>query len=184
MAAVIGELRPCRRCGGTVTVTRLMVTRGDYICRECRRKQPYRNAEYQRAWRVKNAARVRAKEAAYRLANRELFRRASQEWRARNPDRVRAIQRRRTLKRYKLAEAEYQCLFNEQGGLCAICRQPPPSGRARNTKNRQLAIDHCHATKVVRGLLCFRCNSILGNACDEVAILRACISYLERSCRR
>lgn len=37
---------------------------------------------------------------------------------------------------------------------CTIC-----GGRNKRT---ELAFDHCHVTGVVRGLLCVRCNSMLG----------------------
>jgi hypothetical protein len=42
-----------------------------------------------------------------------------------------------------------------QGGKCAICRQEAPPGKRLN-------VDHCHATGVVRALLCTRCNLAVG----------------------
>jgi hypothetical protein len=55
-----------------------------------------------------------------------------------------------------------------QGGVCAICKRLPPPGKP-------LSIDHDHATGKVRGLLCTRCNLMLGkvesvpNALEEIA---------------
>ena len=40
-------------------------------------------------------------------------------------------------------------------------------------------VDHNHATKVVRGLLCCNCNFVVGHCLDNVEILRAAIAYLE-----
>lgn len=48
----------------------------------------------------------------------------------------------------------YDKLFKEQKGLCKICSKPP--GRTR------FHMDHCHTTLIVRGLLCYSCNTKLG----------------------
>ena len=79
--------------------------------------------------------------------------------------------REQYLKRsYGLTVAEVEAMYEEQGGLCRICRTP--TGEALN-------IDHCHATGKVRGLLCRRCNTLLGSASDDVLLLQACINYLQ-----
>lgn len=46
-------------------------------------------------------------------------------------------------------------MLETQGGGCAICKRPP--------KKLRLSVDHDHKTGLVRGLLCFGCNSILRN---------------------
>lgn len=48
---------------------------------------------------------------------------------------------------------QYEQLFEHQKGLCAIC------GQEEAFKGKRLAVDHCHKTKKIRGLLCHRCNS-------------------------
>ncbi|MEU9466644.1 endonuclease domain-containing protein [Streptomyces avermitilis] len=40
------------------------------------------------------------------------------------------------------------------------------------------AVDHCHDSGVVRGILCQRCNFLLGNARDDVDVLLSAIKYL------
>lgn len=57
---------------------------------------------------------------------------------------------------------EYTRLYNEQKGLCAICNNPETKIDPQLGKPCSLAVDHCHSTKIVRGLLCFRCNTNLG----------------------
>lgn len=42
----------------------------------------------------------------------------------------------------------------------------------------RLAIDHCHTSGKVRGLLCSQCNTILGMAQDNPAVLQGLIAYL------
>lgn len=78
-------------------------------------------------------------------------------------------------RRYGLTPFEYQALYSAQGHSCRICGSPP-SG---NDRWGLLAVDHDHDTGRVRGLLCFRCNSGLGQFQDDPAILRAAAAYLE-----
>ena len=42
-------------------------------------------------------------------------------------------------------------------------------------------IDHCHASGKVRGVICGRCNNLLGRAKDNVTILKKAISYLNQN---
>ncbi len=51
-------------------------------------------------------------------------------------------------------------------------------GRTVEEEGRQLAIDHCHTTKRIRGVLCARCNNALGYALDSPEILQGLIDYL------
>lgn len=70
--------------------------------------------------------------------------------------RLKAYERKGRLKKYGLSEEDYERLLAEQGGVCAICEEPP-SGRWK-----RLAVDHDHETGEVRGLLCITCNTLLG----------------------
>lgn len=66
---------------------------------------------------------------------------------------------------------DYQNLLKEQDGKCAICKRPDSLGR-------QLALDHDHKTGKKRGLLCGKCNSVLGYMEDDPALLIAAAQYL------
>ena len=85
-------------------------------------------------------------------------------------------QRNRELKyqlKYGISVADYEAIFLDQDGVCAICG-------GRNASGHQLHVDHDHATGRVRALLCSLCNTMLGQARDNVTILQAAINYLER----
>jgi hypothetical protein len=69
---------------------------------------------------------------------------------------IKASERRVRLRRFGLDEQAYDRMLREQGGVCAICAEPP-GGRWN-----RLAVDHDHATGRVRGLLCTTCNTMLG----------------------
>lgn len=57
---------------------------------------------------------------------------------------------------YKLTIEQWQAIFTFQGGVCYVCQQPEP------VKGRRLSVDHEHDTGLIRGLLCSRCNPIIG----------------------
>ena len=79
------------------------------------------------------------------------------EWRRRNPSAVRNIHLRA---KFGIDIADYERMLAEQDGLCAICRQPE-SRKGRGGRSLPLAVDHCHKTNRVRGLLCGSCNTAI-----------------------
>jgi len=80
------------------------------------------------------------------------------------------------LKKYRMTEEDYDVLLESQGGVCAICHTTEPKG-----KHDTWHIDHCHTTGDVRGLLCHKCNIMLGHALDSVLTLRNAALYLEET---
>lgn len=85
-----------------------------------------------------------------------------------------AISRKRSeLKRlYGLTMEQYHQMLEQQNGRCAICKSLPGK--------RRLDVDHNHITNAVRGLLCSRCNRMLGAAHDRADVLRLAIRYLSQ----
>lgn len=77
-------------------------------------------------------------------------------------------------RKYGITSEQYFILLEKQGGVCAICEQP------EKYKNKKLAVDHCHKTKKIRGLLCFRCNATIGQFKDEIKLFGNAISYLNK----
>ena len=77
--------------------------------------------------------------------------------------------RRKTI--YGLSAEHHRRLVEQQNGVCAICKRP---------SRRALCVDHCHATRVVRGLLCDKCNTALGLFGDDAGRVLAAVAYLDR----
>jgi hypothetical protein len=60
------------------------------------------------------------------------------------------------LKKFNLTDEQYDAKFNKQEGKCEMC------GRHQSKFKKALANDHNHDTNQNRGLLCTRCNLIVG----------------------
>jgi hypothetical protein len=89
------------------------------------------------------------------------------EFRARGCARSKETWRRTT---YGLTTADYNRMLMAQNGACAICKQ---------TSDKTLCINHCHATRKLRSLLCHKCNSALGLYADDPNRLREAAAYVE-----
>ena len=77
------------------------------------------------------------------------------------------------LNRYGISQRDYETMLAAQGGVCAICKNP------ERAKKGYFSVDHSHLTNEVRGLLCLNCNTLLGKAKDNPAILESAVNYLK-----
>lgn len=80
----------------------------------------------------------------------------------------------RMLRDYGITGAQYYRLLLDQGGVCKICERPPG-------EKCRLSVDHCHRTKLVRGLLCRACNRGIGVFGDDPNRLAAALAYIKAS---
>jgi hypothetical protein len=76
------------------------------------------------------------------------------------------------LKKYGISPDDYNQMFANQKGTCLICETH------QNDLEQKLCVDHCHSTSKVRGLICKKCNLLLGHAKDNIVILQSAINYL------
>ena len=104
-------------------------------------------------------------------------------WRDANADRVLDTRLR---KKFGITLKQYRQMLDEQGGVCAICGQPPsfvtgrPPTRAQGRQQvPNLVVDHDHATGKIRGLLCTPCNRGIGFLKDDPSVVRFALKYLE-----
>ncbi len=102
----------------------------------------------------------KAKRKKYCKANKEKMTLAHRKWCIKNT--------------YGMTLEQYDQMFEDQGGVCKTC------GKV-NRDGRRLYIDHDHETGKVRGLLCHRCNSLLGYVKDDIDILQNMIAYLKEA---
>lgn len=101
----------------------------------------------------------------YNKENKESRKKVHRVWNINNRERIFDLRLKR---RYGISLEEYKQRTKKQNNKCLICN-----------KERKLVVDHIKGTKIVRGLLCSKCNSILGYADENPATLREAASYLE-----
>ena len=103
-------------------------------------------------------------------------REAVAKYRAKNPDRD---VNKTLLNKYGITLEQYEELFKKQGGVCALCKKPETVRRNKKTDGgERLAVDHCHDTGLVRGLLCFKCNTAIGALGDTQEAALKAMKYL------
>jgi hypothetical protein len=82
-------------------------------------------------------------------------------------------------KRYGITLEIYNKMLLDQDYKCAICKISETE--IKHKRNTYFAVDHCHSTGKVRGLLCNNCNCILGFINDDTEHLNNAIKYLENA---
>jgi hypothetical protein len=78
---------------------------------------------------------------------------------------------------YGCTGIEIRRLLESQGSKCLVCFTPLVRG---GTGDARAAVDHCHSTGRVRGVLCLRCNIGIGQFRDNPDFLASAIAYLRR----
>jgi len=103
---------------------------------------------------------------------RELRAAYMREYRKRRPRNVRNTELK---KQYGISLDQWEAMHSAQGGVCAICGELQVDSGFRYAN---LAVDHCHVTGKVRGLLCNACNRGLGFFKDRPDLVENAVSYL------
>ena len=101
------------------------------------------------------------------IKNRELYAKNKDSYSKRNNARSR-------LRKTGFTSELFFQRLEEQGAICAICGTDKPGGKG------DWQADHCHNTKIPRGLLCWHCNVALGLMKDNPSRLRSAAEYLEK----
>lgn len=185
------EQKTCRKCQRDLLAFAFctnMTTRDglNNFCRKCCKKSCEK-------WRKRKGSgeKIKAAGKAWACANRDKVLVNRRNYRKRHPERAKqqvanayakykdkymAMTWHRNLKyKYGITEKEFNAFAEQQNHRCAICGTDKFDGR-----RKRFCVDHCHSTGVVRGLLCFNCNAMLGCARDSVQTLKTAIAYLER----
>src|SRR5262249_21807941 len=115
-------------------------------------EQRRRDLEYYRAYYAARKAAIKA-ERRRRWASDPEYRNKGLARNGGNSRRSHHLRRQ-----YGISLDEYDAWVARQNGACAICKRK---------FDKTLCVDHCHATGVVRGLLCRKCNTGLGCYDDE-----------------
>ena len=125
-------------------------------------KTPEERKQYRRQQYLKHKEKRLKQYAEYRNLNRDKIRSKQEKYNKENP-----IKRKNSMLKYEygITLDDYNKMFNEQEGKCAICQ------RHQNELTRTLCVDHDHKTNKVRALLCVTCNtdiSVVENRLEEM----------------
>lgn len=83
--------------------------------------------------------------------------------------------------RLRMALGDARRKYGEEGVAVALRREAGEGCDVCGRRGDRMAIDHCHTTGKVRGLLCMGCNVALGAVEDDPDRLRALALYVERA---
>ena len=118
--------------------------------------------QYRREQYLKHKDKEKAAREIYYSKNKKEILERQQKYNKENP-----IKRKNAMLKYEygITLDDYNKMFNEQEGKCAICQ------RHQNELTRTLCVDHDHKTNKVRALLCVTCNtdvSVVENRLEEM----------------
>lgn len=85
---------------------------------------------------------------------------------------------KRRERRHGITKEDYNCMIDKQDNRCAICAK-----RFGGEKHNKPHVDHNHTTGKVRGLLCFSCNTGIGQFKDNPAQVLRALNYLNKHAR-
>lgn len=112
---------------------------------------------------------LRAKE--YRAKNPEAHAAAVARHHKNHPEKRLEYKRKWMLmSQYGLTVEQFNTLREAQESKCAGCKV--------HIEGKNLHVDHCHETGIVRGLLCSNCNTGLGMFKDDPSLLMQMAQYL------
>jgi hypothetical protein len=133
--------------------------------RENHKRNPEKGLAKSRKWRIKHPEYG----AQWYQKNRKRELERAKERRIKNPQKIRE---RVLARKYGLDPQSYQAMLEVQGSRCSIC--DIFFGEA------VVCVDHDHTTGKIRGLLCQKCNVLLGLVHDKIEILTRAIQYLNK----
>ncbi len=144
------------------------------ICTGCKLTQE--DSEFTRSVKGRRGLTSRCKGCVRKWyeENRPRFQKKKWDNYIRNPLKVRDNKLRT---KFGITLEQYNELSNRQSNVCAVCFKPEVV--KRKDKLKTLAVDHCHETGKIRGLLCSKCNMAIGLVKDNVDTLLKMVDYLK-----
>lgn len=156
----------------------------EYRCKSCKKEYRLKNRNQIRKnynlgyklkykkniknYSIKNKDIIAKRHKLYNIKNKEKLKL----YRINNKGRVLECKLKRV---YNLSLLEYKTMLENQNNQCKICKKVFDN-EALNTIPH---VDHNHITGKIRGLLCHKCNSLLGYSNDNINILDEAIKYLK-----
>lgn len=133
------------------------------LCKDCNIEKPvdqfyksYNKKVNKQYYRLNCIPCENKRSKEYHKLNKEKRRLQNRDWNLQN--------------KFGITAVDYDNMLLKQNGVCKICK--------KTNSDRGLSVDHDHDTGVVRGLLCNKCNTGLGQFDDSIEMLELAIKYL------
>lgn len=178
----------CKKHGELTSEQARIRTPNNISCKAC-------NYESAKRHREKNRLNLNEKSREYRKNNLEKRRKRDREWKKKdylnNKEKymfrakkfyLNNIDKRKNYrykKLYGITLDQYNEMFVKQNGLCKICKKEETAFHKGNGKIKDLAVDHCHFSGKIRGLLCGRCNCLIGYSLESIDVLQEAINHIK-----
>lgn len=149
-----------------------------YRCKPCNNfkvktyklKNPEKSYQYQKNQIARKPDFYKQKSKEYYINNKDRIKAYRKQYVLKNPRKQKEID----LRPYGLTLNDFDNMLLIQKNKCPICIRP-------FTEKRKPYVDHCHLIGKVRGLLCNRCNLMLGVIKEEISFLNRMIKYIKKS---
>ena len=191
-------MKTCSKCKQEKELSEFYIDKSSgkpyHYCKQCvlQEKKDYylKHKEHILAIDKKNYKEKSEQKKLYRInwykkpENAEKAKRASKNWYFKNKSRARENNRKWLHKhkeernrydyekKYGITYEEREQILVNQNRKCKICKKLLINSKDCHT-------DHNHKTGKIRGMLCGNCNLLLGNAFENIEILKEAIKYLE-----
>ncbi len=168
---------------GDLTIEQTRKDGNNFRCKQCRIESNKKSYDVNREkriatsakWKEENRDRANARERANRAKNPEKYRERERKYKKRNWARLSVHE---SLRKLGLTNEQFVLMNEKQNKKCSICGLEE-TRKSRNGGICRLAIDHCHESGKIRGLLCHACNTAIGKFKDNTDLLKSAIRYLE-----
>ena len=144
------------------------------ICSKCRQDKPLTEFNTQGKLNGKPRSQCKECDADYgkwlRKHRPDKVKQNKKRYNQNHPEQVKRWFKRHKWKKKGLSPDMIEQTISTHNNLCDLCGEPSDS----------LVVDHCHTTKMFRGLLCNGCNIGLGHFRDNPLILSKAITYLKK----
>jgi len=129
-------------------------------CKECRNRDSRQRA-------AKNPEIYKRRNDKHKEKRKEYYSR---------PENKRRFKSQALKQAFGISIEEYDAMLKLQNGVCAVCFK-----EELTVRNKNLAVDHCHKTGKIRGLLCSHCNRAIGLLGDNPTVLENALNYLRKA---
>lgn len=172
----------CQKCG-PLELSETYPRKSRFFCKNCTKANNKNTYERNKLSRLEKASQ-------YRKENQEKLMLWQRDYRKQKKDVESELQRtkkrgytkrfKEVLRKRNLTKKQYDDMLLRQQNKCAICKESETCKDPKNDHVRRLSIDHCHATKKTRGLLCHKCNLLIAYAKERHDIFKNASSYIKK----